>query len=183
MANVFDVADFMILSAGQESDMTNMKINKLLYYAQGTHLARTGKPLFNDDIKAWDHGPVVTPVWRKYTTEHGSNPILETSEGFDADKSFSQEEADTIIDVICEYGKYAASYLRNKTHAPGTPWSSVAHNDVISKNLLRQYFSQHEAAERFDFASIKLPAIGYLNEDGILVIPKDDEDWSEYDEV
>ena len=182
MANVFDVADFMILSAGQESDMTNMKINKLLYYAQGTHLARTGKPLFDDDIKAWEYGPVVAPVYGKYK-QHERNPVLETSQGFDADKSFTSDEADTIIDVICEYGKYAASYLVERTHASGTPWSSVAKNEVIPKNLLRQYFSQHEAAKRAEIDLTGIPTVGYRGADGMLVLPADDEDWSEYNEM
>ena len=48
MATVFDVADFFIDIANMSEDdqMTNLKLNKLLYYAQGVFLARTGKPLF-----------------------------------------------------------------------------------------------------------------------------------------
>ena len=78
MANVLDVAQFMILAAGDESDMTNMKLNKLLYYAQGIHLARTGHPLFRDQIEAWQHGPVVPSVYQQYK-EFGAGPMPSTS--------------------------------------------------------------------------------------------------------
>ena len=54
MANVYDVADFFIDVCNNSTDdqITNLKLNKLLYYAQGCHLARTGKPLFDDKIEA-----------------------------------------------------------------------------------------------------------------------------------
>ena len=43
-------------------DITHLKLQKLLYYAQAWHLAHTNAPLFNKEIKAWTHGPVVTTV-------------------------------------------------------------------------------------------------------------------------
>ena len=80
MADVFDVAEFFIQVANQSEDdqMTNLKLNKLLYYAQGAYLARTGKPLFENRIEAWDLGPVVPEVYHKYKV-CGKNPIA--SEG------------------------------------------------------------------------------------------------------
>ena len=40
-------------------DLTNMKLNKLLYFAQGYYLKKYGRPLFDNAIEAWEHGPVV----------------------------------------------------------------------------------------------------------------------------
>ncbi len=59
MANVFDVADFFIQMTNHSEDdqITNLKLNKLLYYAQGAFLARTGKPLFENNMEAWTYGP------------------------------------------------------------------------------------------------------------------------------
>lgn len=53
MANVYDVADFFIDVCNNSTDdqITNLKLNKLLYYAQGCHLARTGEPLFDEKSK------------------------------------------------------------------------------------------------------------------------------------
>jgi uncharacterized phage-associated protein len=64
MANVFDVADYFInLNLGDdEGDVSNMKLQKLLYFAQGRFLAQNGIPLFDNPIEAWNHGPVVREV-------------------------------------------------------------------------------------------------------------------------
>ena len=45
--------------------LTHLKIQKLLYYADGINLAITGKPLFEDKIYAWPHGPVIKNVYEK----------------------------------------------------------------------------------------------------------------------
>ena len=67
MANVFDVADFFVQLANQSEDdqITNLKLNKLLYYAQGAFLARTGHPLFHNTMEAWPLGPVIPDVYHK----------------------------------------------------------------------------------------------------------------------
>jgi len=38
--------------SGESDFISNLKLQKLLYYAQGIHLALYGKPLFNDPIEA-----------------------------------------------------------------------------------------------------------------------------------
>lgn len=59
MAKVQDVAKFFIGYAteqaknGQGELMTNLRLQQLLYLAQGWHLARYGRPLFEEKIKAW----------------------------------------------------------------------------------------------------------------------------------
>ena len=55
--------------------LTHLKIQKLLYYADGINLAITGKPLFEDKIYAWPHGPVIKNVYEKLSS-NGSNEIL-----------------------------------------------------------------------------------------------------------
>ena len=47
-------------------DLTNMKLNKLLYFAQGYYLKKYGRPLFDNAIEAWEHGPVVPEVYSAY---------------------------------------------------------------------------------------------------------------------
>ena len=72
MAKVQDVAKFFIGYAteqaknGQGEPMTNLRLQQLLYLAQGWHLARYGKPLFEEEIKAWPCGPVVPEVYEAY---------------------------------------------------------------------------------------------------------------------
>lgn len=52
-------------------DITNLKLQKLLYYAQGYSLALLGRP-FDDPICAWDHGPAVETAWRSYNQHRKS---------------------------------------------------------------------------------------------------------------
>ena len=68
MLNCDDVAKyFLSLSDDSSGDyISNLKLQKLLYYAQGFHLAIFNKPLFNEPIEAWAHGPVVGSSYRKY---------------------------------------------------------------------------------------------------------------------
>ncbi len=71
MANLLSsdaVADFFLLqidsSAGDS--ITNLKLQKLVYYAQAWHLGLHGKPLFAGEIQAWAHGPVVPELYRRF---------------------------------------------------------------------------------------------------------------------
>ena len=97
VANIFDVADFFVYLANQLEDdqISNLKLNKLLYYAQGTHLARTGKPLFENAIEAWQYGPVVPEVYQKYKA-CGKNPIPSPDGDIDRSK-YSPEELETLL--------------------------------------------------------------------------------------
>lgn len=54
------------LSYEKQRPVSNLKLQKLLYYAQAWHLAIFKQPLFNDEIEAWVHGPVVPEVFRAY---------------------------------------------------------------------------------------------------------------------
>jgi len=183
MANVMYVADFFINVFGEESDMTHLKLQKLLYYAQGVHLARIGTPLFDDPIEAWKHGPVVSSVYGKYS-QCGYEVIHPT--GANVDSEFSNEEVEVLVDVAREKGQFSAWELRNQTHCPNTPWSNVYtpnKNNEITRDEMREYFSSQEIIEPFEIDFSQRKVIGYLNDDGITVLPDeydDDEDWSEY---
>jgi uncharacterized phage-associated protein len=137
MANVFDVAELMIRAAGEEGDITNLKLNKLLYFAQGTHLARTGKPLFAEEIEAWQLGPVVPAVYSRYKP-CGRNPISAEGISDEVEDKFSEEEEETLIDVMLFYNKFSAGYLVNLTHADGVPWCATPQGQVISKKVLQR---------------------------------------------
>ena len=61
------VADYIIRSAHESGELiTNLKLQKLVYYAQAWHLALFDEPLFDDPIEAWVHGPVVSSLYSKF---------------------------------------------------------------------------------------------------------------------
>jgi uncharacterized phage-associated protein len=138
MATASDVAKyFLTLSDPDEGDVvSNLKLQKLVYYAQGFHLALHGRPLFQDPVVAWQHGPVVPDLYHHYK-EHGGNAIP-MPVGFDANV-FSANERDVLNEVWNVYGQFSAWKLRDMTHEE-PPWKSARPHDVITHEALRAYF-------------------------------------------
>jgi uncharacterized phage-associated protein len=129
-------------AAANEADMTNMKLQKLLYYAQGRYLAEYGKPLFEEEIEAWSHGPVVPSVYRAFK-DNGSEEIP-PSEDFE----FSSIDRDTtkfLQKIWNTYGGIATWKLRKMTHNED-PWAKrfadAERNVVIPKDALREWFEK-----------------------------------------
>ena len=178
MANVHDVADFFIELARQSEhdDITPLKLNKLLYYAQGLYLAKTGTPLFDEPIEAWNLGPVVPVIYHKYKA-CGRNPI--ESDETDVAELFTDDEYSTLLDTAREYGIYSASYLVDKTHTE-TPWLSTQRNSVIDNALIAEYFSNLKPV-CFEEIISNIPSIGRRDSDGYFVLPTNEKDeyWDE----
>lgn len=115
--------------------ITNLKLQKLLYYAQGYYLAKTNTPLFKEEFLAWEHGPVIRKIYDKYKI-NGSKGI-EYDEDFTAD---IDDQTELILQYVYnEYGKYTAWKLRDMTHEE-TPWKTTPRNEVISKDKIKEYF-------------------------------------------
>lgn len=138
MVTAKDVSDFFLqLSEPEVGDiLSNLKIQKLVYYAQGLSLALNNEPLFEDEILAWEHGPVVENLYHQYK-EYGANPIP-LPQDFDINK-FSPEEIELLKEVYDVYGQFSAWKLRNMTHAE-RPWLETQRNNIITKDLLKEYF-------------------------------------------
>ena len=141
MNTCFDVANYFLKSQDLEAGdtMSNMKLQKLVYYAQGFCLAMTGKPLFLEPIEAWDHGPVCVPLYHKYKEYSGDAlPIP-----FDADaySVFTKEVYDILDMVHTYYAQFAAWKLRNLTHEE-IPWIKAFRrkNPEISHESMKDYF-------------------------------------------
>jgi uncharacterized phage-associated protein len=141
MATASDVAKyFLTLSEPEEGDqVSNLKLQKLVYYAQGFHLALYDAPLFRDDIQAWDHGPVVASLYHSYK-EHGSGGIPVPSD-FDASAALDEKERNLLDEVWNVYGQFSAWKLRNMTHEE-PPWRDTpkGRGSVIDREALRAYF-------------------------------------------
>ena len=116
--------------------VSNLKLQKLLYYMQGFHLAVFGEPLFEEEIEAWMYGPVVPSVYDHYQ-EYGNKGIEPESEVLE----LSSEEEALFADVLRVYGDYSAIGLMNLTHNE-YPWKSTpeGRGHVIDKEKLRTFF-------------------------------------------
>ena len=116
MLQAAEIADFFISlgNAENEDPMTNLRINKLLYFAQGWNLQRFGRPLFDEAIKAWKYGPVVETIFRKYHN-YGRNIITECSPSFSL-AGFTSDEIQLLLDVYNKYRTFLhLGSLKNHT--------------------------------------------------------------------
>ncbi|MGA8142178.1 MAG: type II toxin-antitoxin system antitoxin SocA domain-containing protein, partial [Desulfobaccales bacterium] len=72
MISCVDVAKYFLSLTDEESGelISNLKLQKLVYYAQGFHLVFYDTPLFSERIEAWTYGPVVPDLYHEYKS-HG----------------------------------------------------------------------------------------------------------------
>lgn len=137
MPRAIDAARYLLAhqdrSEGEE--VSNLKLQKLLYYAQGYHLALFGKPLFADDIEAWDLGPVVPDVYRAFKDFGGAAIDAPISEPQNVDDT-ARETLDRVIDG---YGQFTATRLAQMTHGE-PPWLGTGRNHSISHDALQTFF-------------------------------------------
>lgn len=78
---------FLVWGEQNEGTLSNLKVQKLLYYAQGHYLGEHGVSLFDDPVQAWAHGPVVKSVYHDLK-RFGSDAVdvdLVVSDSFDWD--------------------------------------------------------------------------------------------------
>ena len=104
------------------NDLSNKKLQKLLYYAQAWSLVLRDKKLFKDKFEAWIHGAAIPVVYRRYK-QYGFNPI---DEKFDEGEleSLSEDEKQLLDEVWDVYGKYDADYLEALNHSE-EPWQKA----------------------------------------------------------
>lgn len=118
--------------------ISNLKLQKLLYYAYGCFLALYGERLFHDYLLAWQHGPVVAQVYEDYKS-NGANSITNIDTTL---VEFNQKIIDVLEFVYSEFGKYTAWALRNMTHEE-TPWKETPRSNVIEDDLIFNYFREN----------------------------------------
>ena len=137
------VADMLIHLARERGiDITNLKLQKLLYYAQAWNLVFTGEPLFSGDIEAWVHGPVVPSVFRRFKA-FGWNTI----------DSPVTPYHDTYLSahlklILTAYGALGATQLERLTHSEA-PWKNarkglppdVSSNSIIAHKDMKMFYT------------------------------------------
>jgi len=120
------VANFFI-GKGLESGrpVTNLKLQKLVYFAHGWYLALTDKPLIDSTIEAWRFGPVVNSLYHGLK-EYGMNPITSKLSLFPYNSDRISSIDTEFLDFIWElYKDFSAEQLVNFTHEAGSPWSDI----------------------------------------------------------
>lgn len=159
MIPVLDVARYIInYSNEKEYSISNLKLQKLLYFVQAYYLSFTSshEPCFNEEIEAWDFGPVVPIVYHEFKAYGGSDiPPITSYYKLGSENNiwsirkvpFSKEcirEEDQVIirSIVDKFALYSASALVALTHSQ-TPWKQAYtphENAIITKDSIREYF-------------------------------------------
>ncbi len=141
--NIEDVATFFLSIVDREagSTITPLKLQKLLYYAQGWYLGYYNKPLFNEDFEAWAHGPANRMIYSKYK-EYGYDTIPEPDY---KKNNFDEKTIRFLASIWNTYGIYDGKYLEHLTHQE-TPWKKAIeenggkYNKIITKDSMKEFF-------------------------------------------
>ena len=164
---------FLDLAETRGETLSPLKIQKLVYFANGWHLALRNSPIIDEQIEAWPYGPVIPSLYRAFR-EYGDQPITGRAKrvvtefhdtwtmshstfqpSIDDERGWRSEFTKTFLDRIWDtYDPYTAIQLSNMTHQEGTPWHTVfvEYNGEIPKgtdipqSLMKEYFLEQSKA-------------------------------------
>jgi uncharacterized phage-associated protein len=141
--------------------LTNMKLQKLLYFAQGHSHALRGQKLMHDDPEAWQYGPVYHTVWEQFrrfgARAIDCKAIDEVSFAFsDADEPEeipppADGDVNRFLDAVWDaYKTKSAITLSEMSHVAGGPWAKARarshRHSVIRDEEIAEYFKAARAS-------------------------------------
>ncbi len=144
--------EFIKLCDKHSLELTNIKLVKLMYIAQGLSLSILDRPLFKDDnIEAWKYGPVIPSIYHEFK-HYKSNPITSKSVVLGrnleilSEPKLTNEEDKKIVKLTWNlYKDMSPLDLVDLTHRAGTPWSltyQYGQNKTIDNELIKRYYDK-----------------------------------------
>lgn len=158
MYNVLDVSAYVVnYSNKKEYSISNLRLQKLLYFIQAFYLIKENKPCFKEKIFAWELGPVVPEVYHVYK-QYGSRHIPPVKTYFKIkddslwkterirydDEKISVEDKKMINSVVDKFSEYSSYDLVELTHDQD-PWNNAYHGSNNDKEItiqsIKEYFN------------------------------------------
>lgn len=167
------IANFM-LDIGDESDraITNLALQKLLYFAHAIYLIGVGRPLVSGYFEAWQYGPVHPTVYQSFKAA-ADTPISFRATSQDiltgqVSKIFPP--ADTSVrehlrKIMALYGGLTPGRLVEISHAEGAPWHFVVDKSRTSVALGLRILDA-VILERFKYHKVMVSALPIQGEPG-----------------
>lgn len=142
MTKAIDVAKYILCIANTNGDLiTNLKLQKLLYYAQAWYMVNfDGSKLFEDDIEAWQFGPVIKSIYELFKN-FGRKPIILSDEEC-SDYDLTETQKSYLAEFCEKFLRYSATELVGMTHNE-TPWKKAyeqGNNTVIDTDLMFEFY-------------------------------------------
>jgi uncharacterized phage-associated protein len=158
--------------------VTNLALQKLLYFAHGYHLIRTDRPLVGGCFEAWTYGPVHPAVYQAFKGESAS-PIRSRASARDVmtgrEQPLPQVDDQLAIEAVRQvlqtYGRLSPGRLVEIAHAPKGPWATVV-NKAKTSVVLGMRIPDSLTVERFKYQKVSVgpeSRVGEPDEDTPLV--------------
>lgn len=140
-----DIAKYIVhyCTVKKEQDISNLQLQKILYYVQGYFMKKYRLQAYNEEIYNWTYGPVTPAVYYEYN-QYGGRKILIADEDIEAIDIVAKNKHDRrLIDkVIDKCLTLSVGELVNKTHSEA-PWSKTGTSDKIPIRLIDDYFDHN----------------------------------------
>jgi uncharacterized phage-associated protein len=145
---ILDIAD------ARGIEITNMALNKIVFFVHSDYLIETKKVLVGAKIEAWQHGPVFREVYHEFK-RWGDEPIRGRATRVDPKtgevvvaRADLGDHAQYVRDLTDRYVAFSAAHLRAISHRPGGPWHAVWGHDgranpgmSISNDIIIEHYS------------------------------------------
>lgn len=147
---IFFAADYILFKTLEGGErLSQLKLQKLLYYAQAWHLALFGLPLFPSRFQAWVHGPINADLFNRFAPKKSLYSLIECD---DLSPEFNPLEVPEEIrrhldDVLEVYAGYTGSQLEDMSRRED-PWIQARQGFApsarcqveIDEEVMRQFY-------------------------------------------
>ena len=156
------IANAIIESAQRRGiSVTNLSVQKLLYFAHAVSLAKYGQPLVKGVFEAWELGPVCRPVYDALKS-YRAKPITDliqrrdplTGEVSTVSPPRDWRVLEHIDDILKSIGHLTPGQLVDLSHAPNGAWDEVWNKSKTSPTIGNRIHDKI-TVERFVF--LKMP--------------------------
>ncbi len=136
-----DIANYFLWKAHQENQelLSNMKLQKLMYYSQGLNLALNHTPLFKEEIEAWTYGPVVSSLYHEYKCYEASG--IPADPNFDP-LSIDDDTKDFLDEIYSVFGQFSAIRLMDVAHSDQC-WIDAGIGKKISHRSMKECLKKY----------------------------------------
>lgn len=143
-----NVADWFLSRINTEvgDTISHLKLQKLVYYSQAWYLTVFKKPLFNERIEAWAHGPVIPSIYERFKNVC-KDCVINVNSIELSKANFSKEDEQLLSEIRAIYGEHSSGYLEELTHSElpwinarnGLPDYSASNNEITHEAMIDFY--------------------------------------------
>jgi uncharacterized phage-associated protein len=154
-----EVANFFLdRAAERRCPITQITLQKVLYFAHAWFLARQDVPLVDEQFEAWPYGPVLRSIHEQFRS-CGDEAIriratrlnFVSGQAERAERSFDVSTAEALERIFDFYSRYDPFALVEMTHEEGGPWDRVYREGkttarvgmLISNDAVREHFAKY----------------------------------------